>query len=390
MLRMSMSLVILVGGWVVFGLWVAGVAPSLVSLLWRSLDTVVATLKPPDTWPKVSIIVPARDEAAKIEAAMRSKLLIDYPDFELIAVDDRSQDETGAILDRLAAEDSRLRVIHLDSLPDDWLGKSHAMHVAATHAKGEYLLFTDADVFFAPDLLRKAVTMCEGWRLDHLTLAPHLECHGFFERVLHAYFFVLLCIGAQPWLVRTPFRMAYLGMGAFNMVRRTAYDRCGGHAAIRLDVLDDVKLGKLIKRNGLRQDALDAGGGLRVQWQESFFGVIRGLEKNGFAIFEYSLVKLVVYSAIVVLFNLFPYVAVVIWPDVRGGGWLASVLFLHLATALTAQLLGSSPIVSLGLPVAMVALLYTMWRSAYLTLSRQGVRWRDTFYPLSVLRENVY
>src|SRR5580704_3193207 len=144
---LRMSLVILVGGWIIFGFWVVGVAPSLVSLLWRSLDSVVAPLEPPGVWPKVSIIVPARDEAAKIEAAMRSKLLIDYPDFELIAVDDRSQDETGAILDRLAAEDSRLRVIHLDSLPDDWLGKSHAMHVAATHAKGEYLLFTDADVF---------------------------------------------------------------------------------------------------------------------------------------------------------------------------------------------------------------------------------------------------
>jgi glycosyltransferase involved in cell wall biosynthesis len=390
MLRMSLSIVILVGGWMIFAFWVAGVAPSLVSLLWRSLDSVVPTLKTPITWPKVSIIVPARDEAGKIEAAMRSKLLIDYPDFELIAVDDRSQDETGAILDRLAAEDSRLCVIHLDSLPDDWLGKSHAMHVAASRAKGDFLLFTDADVFFAPDLLRKAVTLCEGQRLDHLTLAPHLECHGFFEEVLHAYFFVLLCIGAQPWLVRTPFRMSYLGMGAFNMVRRTAYDHCGGHAAIRLDVLDDVKLGKLIKSNGLRQDALDAGGGLRVQWQESFFGVIRGLEKNGFAIFDYSLVKLIGYTAIVVLFNLFPYAAIVIWPDVLGGGWLASVLFLHIATALTARLLGSSPVVSLGLPVAILALLYTMWRSAYLTLSRQGVRWRDTFYPLSLLRENVY
>ena len=167
--------------------------------------------------------------------------------------------------------------------------------------------------------------MCEGRRLDHLTLAPHLECRGFFEQVLHAYFFVLLCIGAQPWLVRTPFRMSYLGMGAFNMVRRAAYDRVGGHAAIRLDVLDDVKLGKLIKLNGLRQDALDANGGLRVQWQESFFGVIRGLEKNGFAIFDYSLVKLFAYSAIVVLFQLFPYAAIVIWPDSRGGGWLASL-----------------------------------------------------------------
>jgi hypothetical protein len=232
--------------------------------------------------------------------------------------------------------------------------------------------------------------MCEGRGLDHLTLAPHLECSGFFEQVLHAYFFVLLCIGAQPWLVRTPFRMSYLGMGAFNMVRRSAYDRCGGHAAIRLDVLDDVKLGKLIKLNGLKQDALDANGGLRVQWQESFFGVIRGLEKNGFAIFEYSLLRLVAYSAFILLCNLLPYAAVLIWPDLRSSGWLASVLFLHTAAALTAQLLGSSPVVSLGLPVAVVALLYTMWRSAWLTLSRKGVRWRDTFYPLNVLRENVY
>jgi glycosyltransferase involved in cell wall biosynthesis len=390
MLRMSMSLVILVVGWLVFAFWAAGVTPSLVSLMARSLNSVVATLDPPSVWPKVSIVVPARDEAARIEAAMRSKLAIDYPDLELIAVDDRSQDATGTILDRMATLEPRLRVIHLDSLPDDWLGKSHAMHVGAARATGDYLLFTDADVFFAPDVLRKAVTMCEGRGLDHLTLAPHLECSGFFEKVLHAYFFVLLCVGAQPWLIRTPFRMVYLGMGAFNLVRRSAYDRCGGHAAIRLDVLDDVKLGKLIKHNGLKQDAIDANGGLSVRWQESFWGVIRGLEKNGFAIFDYSLLKLVAYSAFVLVGNLFPYLAIVIWPDLRGSGWLASVLFLHVATALTARLLGSSGVVSLGLPVAVVALLYTMWRSAWLTLSRQGVRWRDTFYPLSVLRENVY
>ncbi len=389
-MMLAMSLVILVVGWLIFVFWVAGVAPSLISLLWRPLDSVVAALKPPVDWPKVSIIVPARDEAAKIEAAMRSKLALDYPNFELIAVDDRSRDATGAILDRLAAEDPRLVVIHLDALPEGWLGKSHAMHVAAARALGDYLLFTDADVFFATDILRKAVTACEGGSLDHLTLAPHLECSGFFEQVLHAYFFVLLCIGAQPWLVRTPFRMSYLGMGAFNLVRRSAYEHCGGHAAIRLDVLDDVKLGKLIKHSGLKQDALDAGGGLSVQWQDSFFGVIRGLEKNGFAIFEYSLVKLVGYSLVVVLFNLFPYAAILIWPDLRGSGWLASVLFLHAATAVTARMLGSSAVVSLGLPVAILALLYTMWRSAYLTLKRQGVRWRDTFYPLSVLRENVY
>ena len=146
---LRMSLFILGSGWVLFVLWVLGVTPSLISMLWRSLDSVAGRLQEPAIWPKVSIIVPARDEEAKIDSAMRSKLAIDYPDLEIIAVDDRSQDATGLLLDRLAAEDSRLSVVHLDSLADGWLGKSHAMHVAAARAMGDYLLFTDADVFCA-------------------------------------------------------------------------------------------------------------------------------------------------------------------------------------------------------------------------------------------------
>src|SRR5579872_2978529 len=140
--------VVCVAGWLLFVLWVAGVAPSLVMTLGRTLRKATALLQEPAQWPTVSVIVPARDEAVKIEGAMRSKLAIDYPALEVIAVDDRSQDGTGAILDRLAREDPRLTVVHLDTLPEGWLGKSHAMHVAAATARGKYLLFTDADVFF--------------------------------------------------------------------------------------------------------------------------------------------------------------------------------------------------------------------------------------------------
>ncbi len=275
-------------------------------MLWRSLDSVTATLATPAEWPTVSIIVPARDEEAKIDAAMRSKLALDYPRLEFIAVNDRSQDATGTLLDRLATEDQRLSIVHLDSLAEGWLGKSHAMHVAASRATGDYLLFTDADVFFTPDLLRKAVTMCEARGLDHLALAPRLECSGFFEKAVNLYFVMMLCIASQPWLVRTGWRMSYVGVGAFNLVRRSAYAQCGGHTAIRLDVLDDVKLGKLIKQTGLNQDVLDAGEGVRVRWQEGYWGVVRGLEKNGFAIFDYSLVKLTVGSVFMFLATLFP------------------------------------------------------------------------------------
>jgi glycosyltransferase involved in cell wall biosynthesis len=387
---LPMSLLILAGGWILFVLWVLGVTPSLVSMLWRSLDAVVARLPQPAAWPKVSIIVPARDEEAKIDAAMRSKLAIDYPNLEIIAVDDRSQDATGALLDRLAAVDSRLTVVHLDSIADGWLGKSHAMHVAANRAAGDYLLFTDADVFFAPDLLRKAVTMCEARGLDHLALAPRLESSGFFEKALELYFVVMLCLASQPWLVRTGWRFSYVGVGAFNLVRRSAYGQCGGHTAIRLDVLDDVKLGKLIKHSGLKQDVLDAGEGVRVRWQEGFWGVIRGLEKNGFAVFDYSLAKLAVGSVLMIATSLFPYCAVVLWPDARGLGFLFSILYLHCAGAFGARRLGFGLAASAGLPVAAATMIFTMWRSAYYTLARRGVRWRDTFYPLSLLREHVY
>ncbi len=261
------------------------------------------------------------------------------------------------------------------------------MHVAANRATGGYLLFTDADVFFSPDLLRKAVTMCErgGSTISHRW--PRLESSGFFEKVLELYFVVMLCIASQPWLVRTGWRFSYVGVGAFNLVRRSAYAQCGGHTAIRLDVLDDVKLGKLIKHTGLKQDVLDAGRGSARAVAGGFWGVIRGLEKNGFSVFDYSLVKLSFASVFMIATSLFPYCAIVLWPDARGLGFLFSILYLHCAGAFGALLLGFGPAASAGLPVAAATMIFTMWRSAFFTLVRRGVRWRDTFYPLSLLRE---
>jgi hypothetical protein len=232
--------------------------------------------------------------------------------------------------------------------------------------------------------------MSEVRRLDHLALMPRMLSTGFFEQALELYFAMMLCIAAQPWLVRSSWRMSYVGIGAFNMVRRSAYEQCGGHTTIRLDVLDDVKLGKLIKRTGLKQDVLDSGGGIRVQWQDSFWGVVRGLEKNGFAVFDYSLAKLTVATTLMALISLSPYFAVALWPDARGLGFLCALLFIHGSAAFAARRIGFRATVSAGLPVAIVTMIYAMWRSAFLTLRRQGVRWRDTFYPLSVLREHVY
>ena len=232
--------------------------------------------------------------------------------------------------------------------------------------------------------------MCEARGLDHLALAPRLETSGFFEKAVELYFILMLCIASQPWLVRTNFRMSYVGVGAFNLVRRRAYEQCGGHTTIRLDVLDDVKLGKLIKHAGLKQDVLDAGASVRVRWQDGYWGVVRGLEKNGFAVFDYSLGKLAIGTLFMFAATLFPYCALGLWPDERSLGFLAAVVFIHIAGAFGVRKLGFGMSASAGLPVAAVTMIFTMWRSAYFTLFRRGVRGATRFILSSVLREHVY
>ena len=283
----------LIFGWAIFLFWavLAGPAPFLVRT--RDLRRRTGALADATGGPTITVIIPARDEAAGIEANLRSLLASDYSDLEIVAVNDRSQDETGTIMERLAIEEGRLRVIHIQELPDGWLGKCHAMHLGAEAAHGELLLFTDGDVIFAPETIRRAAWYLQRTDTDHLCLMPHLIPGGYWESAFVSFFGMIFWMGTQPWLVPTSLKRAYVGVGAFNLVRKRVYDAIGGHTPIRLDVLDDVKLGKLIKNSGYRPDCLFAGELLRVRWQSSFWQSICGLEKNGFAAQDYSLVRMI-------------------------------------------------------------------------------------------------
>src|SRR5690606_24876556 len=130
------------------------------------------------TWPRVSIVIAARNEERHLREALASVLALDYPDFEVIAIDDRSTDATGSILDRFAAECPRLRVVHVDELPRGWLGKNHALHAGAAQASGKYILFTDADIVMEPAALPRAVIYCEENELDHLAMTPRVVMPG--------------------------------------------------------------------------------------------------------------------------------------------------------------------------------------------------------------------
>jgi hypothetical protein len=260
------------------------------------------------------------------------------------------------------------------------------MQAGARVAGGELLLFTDGDVVFAPDTLRLAVRYLLARRLDHLALLPGLVPGGYWEDAVKSYFAMLFIAGVRAWAAGSASKDVYVGIGAFNLLRRTAYDAIGGHEALRLEVADDLMLGKRIKQAGFRQDALIASDHLRLRWQVGVGGFIRGLEKNGFAALGYSLPFLLLVTALVFLFYAVPWLGVLVFRDGRVSGYAVSVLLMHGIFGYCASFERNGWLLAPVLPVAAFIYLFAVWRSAIVTLRRGGVRWRDTFYPLEVLK----
>jgi chlorobactene glucosyltransferase len=231
-------------------------------------------------WPTVSVVIPARNEESSIERTVRSQLSQDYPSFEVIVVDDRSSDRTGAILAGLAQEDRRLTAVAGTDPPPGWLGKPHALHVGALAATGELLLLADADVVYDPRTLGEAVSYLEGGRLDFVALLPRMEAKGFWESVLMPYVLGAYFggIGFLANLDRPRWMAA--GGGAGNLIRRSTYDAVGGHAGIRDSVIDDVHLALKTKRAGFRTRAVRAEDRVSVRMYRGLSGVVNGFTKN--------------------------------------------------------------------------------------------------------------
>jgi chlorobactene glucosyltransferase len=234
----------------------------------------------PRPWPRVSIVVPARNEERAVEAAVRSLLAQDYPDFELIVVDDRSGDATGEILDRLAAGDARLRVVRGVDPPDGWLGKPHALHQGTAAAAGDLLHFADADMQYGSSTLREAVSLLEAERLDLVAFFPRFEMEGFWENVLMPYLPVSFFLGPAFLFNWDAQRLLAAGAGAGMLVRRHVYDAVGGHAALRGSVIDDVHLATEVRRAGLRCRMVNAEDRAAVRMYRGFREVFDGFTKN--------------------------------------------------------------------------------------------------------------
>lgn len=381
---------VLVFGWILFALWCWQLLPMIPTVQFRTLKRLSDPLSDPAIWPKLSVIVPARDEGPHISAGLRSLLASDYPHLEIVAIDDRSRDNTGQVMDELAATDSRLKVIHVSELPEGWLGKNHAMHLGQQAAEGDWLLFTDGDVLFAPDALRRSMRFVVHESLDFLSLFPRMIPGGYWENALITFFSLAFMGGTKPYLVRSKDKAAYVGIGAFNLVRKSAYLTCGGHTQLRLEILDDVRLGQMFKDHNFACDILIGGPFVSVRWQHSLWGAIKGLEKNGFAALGFSTCKLMLVTLALLTGALLPYVMLAVFPDVRGSGYLATILLMHAIFGFLGLRMANSYWLWPVFPIALLLTQFAFVRSGWVTLRQGGVRWRDTFYPIELLRENAY
>jgi len=339
----------------------------------------------------VSLIVPALNEERTIEAALRSLMTIDYPNYEVIAVNDRSEDATGEIMERVAAESNgRMRVIHISELPARWLGKTHAMWRAAQESRAEWLLFTDADVVFRPDALRRAVAYAKSERADHLVLFPTMEFKTFGEKMVLAFFSIMFAFGQKAWKVADPKTKDHVGMGAFNMVRRSVYEAIGTYERLRLAVIDDIKLGEVIKHSGYRQRVAMGYGLLSIHWAPGAFGILHGLTKNLFAQLRFNTFFAVVANSAMLFVNLMPFVGVALapgWAKAPFGVALLVLLMIYASFRKTAPGIPWWMIVMH--PVATVLMAYAVARSTFVTLKNGGITWRGTRYSLEELREGM-
>ncbi len=398
--------------------WIAG---TILALAWfsRIVDAAfgmpsVADISTPE-WDRhplsacgsrrVSIIVPARNEEQDVESCLTSLLNLDYDNYEVIAVDDRSTDRTGEIMDRMRSHlslkqrevghpESRrgnptLQVMHHRQLPCGWLGKAHAMWTGSNQATGDWLLFTDADVLFKPDSIRRALAYAEAERADHLVLFPEIITKTPGETMMIAFFQTMFVFGHRPWKVADPKAKDHIGVGAFNLIRRPAYDAVGTYERLRMEVLDDMRLGKIVKNAGFAQRNVFGGGLISIHWARGTAGVIDNLTKNFFAILSFQWWRTLLSAFGLAFLNLGPFLGLCL-----AQGWerLPYVIALLSMFAIYAGISRNSkipPYYFLLHPVSSTLFTYILIRSMVHALRNDGIVWRGTKYPLEELKKGL-
>lgn len=344
-----------------------------------------------DAWPegrhpRVSVIVPARNEGEGIGACLGSLAAQDYGNLEIIAVDDRSTDGTGRIMHEMTRMSPNLRVLTINELPAGWLGKTHAMWTAANIASGEWLLFTDGDIMFRGDAVRRAVTFVERVRADHLVILPTFVTRKVVERMMVAMFFIAAVGGTRLWKFPDPKSRSAGGAGAFNMVRRRAYEGIGTIEAFRMAVVEDVTLGFRVKKAGFTSYAAFGHGMVTLQYGRGLFGMVNNLTKNMFAAMQYRWYLALAAIIFMIIFHLAPFAALWLVPGWAKLPFVVELLGMFAMYVVLGRVDRVSPAYFFLHPFPSLLMIYAMLKSMMVTLWKGGVVWRGTLYPLEELR----
>ena len=338
--------------------------------------------------PSITVIVPARNEAADIAATLHSLLSQDYP-LQIIAVDDRSTDDTGTIMDSIAAQHSeKLRALHIAQLPSGWLGKTHAMALAARQAPTDYLLFTDGDVLFHPTAIRLALANAVATHADHLVTVPTTIIKRWDEAAILGFFQLFSLWAARPWRIANPdAKRDAIGIGAFSLLRREAYLQIGGFESLRMEIIEDLGLGRRIKHAGLAQRIAFGRGLVSLHWASGVNGLINVMTKNLWAAFRYHISLALLGCLWLFTFCIAPALGLFFSPTrVPAIVTLLAVIYAYRLLSRTSNISAWNAFL---MPIGALVFVVALVRSALVTMKQGGVIWRGTFYSLDELRKNA-
>ena len=338
----------------------------------------------PQRFPRVSVIIPARDEERTIERTVRAFLAQTYRELEIIVVNDRSVDRTGEILAEIDFPANRqpptanLIIVDNEEPPAGWLGKPWALHQGSRRATGELLLFVDADVIYAPDAVSAAVARIQTSGVALVSLFPRLEMRGFWEHIVMPNLAVFAFSFLPLWLVnRTRIPLLAIGGGPGNLVHREDYEAVGGHESLKDAVVDDVALARLMRRSGRRTEAVRAEQRVSVRMYHGLGEIVRGFTKNAFAVFGYNYFVAAIFLSLALVFHLLPF-ALALTGNVLA---IATVALIALTRLVLFAVIGYRlDNAILGHPLMIGTWCWIVLRSMWITGVRRQLHWRGRTY----------
>lgn len=358
------------------------------------LDVVVEPSPPPQNPPLISICIPARNEERNIRACVEAALGQDYPNVEVIVLDDRSTDSTPLILKNIALTDSRLRPIGGSDLPAGWAGKPHALFQASANARGEWLCFVDADTFLSPATLSSCYAKATETNADMFTIMTFQVLGSFWEKIVMPLVMTALSVGFSPRKVNDPKRKDAIANGQFILIKRSVYDAIGGHASVQDSIVEDKAISEQVKWKGYRLVVADGMKIVRTRMYTSLPEMWEGWTKNIYLGLrdQPSLLALGVFGAfLAIMASLF----LPVWPLLgliwyrAGGGWMAAGtiiesllvwVYLIYARAGTAAKMEISRWYAVTTPLGAAVFGAMMFTSAWRVLTRKGVTWKGRLY----------